>query len=713
MSKLIVRNVFQSFQCGSDTSGLGDFLRGCLSLHNLSIKLDFNFEINIKSNNQLYSLIETKSEWIKPDPQNLFACIRDQKEIETKIQNAKANNDIELNLFTTIYPFNIEDRSYRFLIEHFKPKKILADYIEEFLSKKNLIKYNYEIIQIRLSDLLFIDPNYNISINLLDLISNELKRIILKKHNYIITSTYQNLLEKLNLSKIDYPNLFSTNIKDTVHLGKVDDKISIDIVKDTCLEFFLSFYANRITCLNHYYWASNFTRWIALVNRIDYNYIQMNEVIKPTETEFIKRLSGLSLIYNNGFSNPTQIKYQQNYRIKIYDDLNKYEVFRKADIKNETDMYNSFQIDGYNYQRMLFFDCFIKNEELILIGQVYHNLKINYQTDVTIKFNNNINIPFKEQIVPFESGSIDTPEAYNIIKYSLPSNINKKDSNKFLIQYKNQAYIYNLIPVKNIKTEFTIATLFKDDYYQIPLFYNYYKKQGVTKFIFYYNGNINRVYELLFKAPEIEYYSWNFDYYMDEVTSWENSNEFKKKYNTSNIHHAQTAFLSMVRYKYFEDTTYLLLNDLDEFLHVPGENLINYLRRTNKEMYQVKNYWAKLNNRIPDDKNISNKFNFSIESLRSITAEKNPSKYNIAPYNFFDRTKMIYRNDAKLNYQGKKHTIDSFNIHMPRPYQSDIYSLSCSLLDNTIKMYQFINLDDRDRENLWSKDPKDTLNLLM
>jgi hypothetical protein len=127
-------------------------------------------------------------------------------------------------------------------------------------------------------------------------------------------------------------------------------------------------------------------------------------------------------------------------------------------------------------------------------------------------------------------------------------------------------------------------------------------------------------------------------------------------------------------------------------------------------MYQVKNYWAKLNNRIPDDKNISNKFNFSIESLRSITAEKNPSKYNIAPYNFFDRTKMIYRNDAKLNYQGKKHTIDSFNIHMPRPFQSDIYSLSCSLLDNNIKMYQFINLDDRNREYLLIKYPKDTKN---
>jgi hypothetical protein len=714
MSKLIVRNIYQSFQCGNDTSGLGDFLRGCLFINSLSSKYDFITEINIKCNYQLDQLIETNSTWIKPDCINLCDCIRDNSIVEKLINEAKNDNLKELNIFTTAYPYIVTNENCTFLLNNFKPRKILDDYITEYLSKNKLEKYNYEIIQVRLSDLLFSSKKEKLSDNLIKIITTQLKKIILKKHNYIITGTYENLLKETNLLS-EYKNLYSTNIK-TIHIGKIKRDVSIDLVKDTLLEFFLNFYSNRIININHYWWASNFTKWIGFINNIDYDYIQIYDFVLEIEKEYIKKLSNESYNINKIANN--NIELYKSYKEKLRLEFNEYKVFNLAESEKQSKINsNSFQLHNFPYQRMLFADIFIKNNELILISQIYYDILFNFNEVEIILDNNNelININKFDQILPIEDNTTtNTHEAYNVIKYKLPIDKIKKDNiNTFFIRYKNQKYLYNIIPIKNIdiKTEFTIATLFKDDHYQIPMFYNYYKKQGVTKFILFYNGNIKKVDHLLFKAPEIEYNSWNYDYYMDDVTSWEKTDEFKKRTKSANIHHAQSLLLTMIRYKYFKDTRYLLLNDLDEYFHVPNETLITYLKRTNKTMYQVKNYWAKLKNKIIDDTEPKGNYHFDINSLKSIEVETNPSIYE---NKFYERTKMIYRNDAMLNYKGTIHEIDSFNVHLPRPWIDDLYTKSSPLLveNDEIKMYQFLNLDDRNREIFWSKDLKLTINLL-
>ena len=73
---------------------------------------------------------------------------------------------------------------------------------------------------------------------------------------------------------------------------------------------------------------------------------------------------------------------------------------------------------------------------------------------------------------------------------------------------------------------------------------------------------------------------------------------------------------------------------------------------------------------------------------------------------------MIYRNDATLSYQGTDIEIASFNIHVPRPWVDKLYTKESPFLDNNIKMYQFINLDDRNRDSLWSSKQKLQINLL-
>jgi hypothetical protein len=723
MDKLIVRNVYQTFQCGTDTSGLGDFLRGCLYINSLSNLYDFKTEINIKCNKQLYALIETNSEWEKPDPDSRLKCIRDGSEVIQLIKDAKRDGLKELNIFTTVYSQWISDDDSKFLLDNFKPKAILDDYIIDYLSKNNLEKYNYEVIQIRLSDLLFTTKTEILSEACINIIKDYFRKNILVKHKYIVIGTYPKLLEKMNFSA-EFSNLYSTDIN-TIHIGKIKEDTTIELVKDTCLEFFLNFYANKITCLNHYYWASNFTKWIAYANKIDYNFIQLYDLIKVIESEYINKLSIESNKINT--IKNYDITTYNSYKTKLVDEFGKYNVFKKQDNSTESDMYNNtFQVENYKYQRMLFLDCFIKNNKLILISQIYHDLKVDFsKVKIILKNNDPIEINTFTQIVPIENGTNpDTHEAYNIIIYNLPSKdiktkkqiteLNPIVPNKFIIEYDNQKYLYNLIPIENKITEFTIATLFKDDFYQIPLFYNYYKKQGVTKFILYYNGNIKKVYHLLFKAPDIEYNSWNIDYYMDEVVSWENSTAFKNRTGASNINHAQTSFLSMMRYKYFEDTRYLLLIDLDEYLHIPNKRLIDYLKETNKKIYQVKNYWAKIDNKIVDTTKPTHKYHFNINSLANITTEKDPSLYESSDKStsFFERTKMIYRNDATLNYKGTEIDIASFNIHVPRPWVDNLYTKVSPFLDDNIKMYQFINLDDRNRDSLWSSNPKLKINLL-
>ena len=106
-----------------------------------------------------------------------------------------------------------------------------------------------------------------------------------------------------------------------------------------------------------------------------------------------------------------------------------------------------------------------------------------------------------------------------------------------------------------------LTTLFKDDYYLFPLFYNYYKEQGVDHFYMYYNGVITPGIRKVFDKPGVTLVEWNFHYW----------NHRGVKYP----HHAQMGQMHHALYKYGKDIyDYMIFCDLDEYLHIPKNKCI-------------------------------------------------------------------------------------------------------------------------------------------
>jgi hypothetical protein len=136
----------------------------------------------------------------------------------------------------------------------------------------------------------------------------------------------------------------------------------------------------------------------------------------------------------------------------------------------------------------------------------------------------------------------------------------------------------------------SITTLFKDDYNSIPIFYDYYKKQGVEHFYLYYNGTLTNEIKHICDKEDISLIEWDYQYWSD--------------YSEHSIHHAQLGSLHHAIYKYGKDNTeYMIFCDLDEYLHNKNGKLIELVTKySNIDTFEFVNCWAKM---IDDENNQS------------------------------------------------------------------------------------------------------------
>lgn len=113
-----------------------------------------------------------------------------------------------------------------------------------------------------------------------------------------------------------------------------------------------------------------------------------------------------------------------------------------------------------------------------------------------------------------------------------------------------------------------LTTLFKHDHYLFPIFYNYYKAQGVQHFYMYYNGIITEEINKLFAKQDVTLVEWRFHYW----------NPPGIKYP----HHAQMGQMHHALYRYGKDNyEYMIFCDLDEYLHIPRNRFIDTETNTN------------------------------------------------------------------------------------------------------------------------------------
>jgi len=278
---------------------------------------------------------------------------------------------------------------------------------------------------------------------------------------------------------------------------------------------------------------------------------------------------------------------------------------------------------------MLFFDIFYKNNKIYMIMPIYNAPAL--PEHITLTVNNKV-----LRITESHVKDSDEPILIYIYEYITPTNTTIKVNVNII---NNMKKTYDLIHIytqaqKPTNKFLALTTLFKHDYYLFPLFYNYYKEQGVDHFYMYYNGVITPQIRKVFNKPDVTLVEWNFNYW----------NPRGVKYP----HHAQMGQMHHALYKYGKDIyDYMIFCDLDEYLHIPKnkcietieiiadiapnseENTNNTIRRfithnPDIEIFGFCNFWSNtINDSIPSTPYLPKKFLSVIEPVEYLERSKN------------------------------------------------------------------------------------------
>lgn len=240
------------------------------------------------------------------------------------------------------------------------------------------------------------------------------------------------------------------------------------------------------------------------------------------------------------------------------------------------DTVNCFKLDG---DRLLFFDIFHKNNELVLIMPIYDTPVDHNKIKIT---HNNIQLKIKEVISKFSR------EPILILKYNM---ISINPENIFKVEYNSKSNTYKLSQGKTkINKTLTITTLFKNDYNLIKIFYDYYKKQGVEFFYLYYNGIANDDIKKLHNMKDVLLVNWDFVY-------WNKGCRI--------AHHAQMGQMHQALYKYgINQSKYMAFCDYDEYLMCldKKKSLKQLVSNNNYDTIGFCNIWCRTKNEKELDK---------------------------------------------------------------------------------------------------------------
>ena len=332
--------------------------------------------------------------------------------------------------------------------------------------------------------------------------------------------------------------------------------------------------------------------------------------------------------------------------------------------------YNNFlKIPNTKYDRYLFSDIFITNSNSIgLISIIYPDIDIKFdQIECYISLLNK-SFYFNKKIMreKYESNVFAYIEDNELQTY-----ICKKDIIKITIKYKDISRDFNLNKLKNIKYNLAFATLFKDDYYLLLSWIEYYLKIGVEHFFLYYNNKIDvKITNLINKYIEnniVTLIEWNFVHKLPEIQKLDPKIKLVKKSYKVNYHHSQPMSMAHCLNYYGPMCKWLGYFDLDEYLVLNKHlHLNNLLKEYNlNKTASVKFYcmWADLLD--CDFKNESVKFGHQI-FLKYNSIRKKESEGT------FYRTKCIVRPE----------NIKICGVHRVKEY--DKYSFTEYLIDEKI-----------------------------
>ena len=316
--------------------------------------------------------------------------------------------------------------------------------------------------------------------------------------------------------------------------------------------------------------------------------------------------------------------------------------------KSNFSILSNNEIRYFNKIPFIYLSIFIKNNKLYLICPIY-NKKIDIQKLNII--NNGEKLKLYKNFYTCPDGPCE------IIIYDIQNNNN----NLLSLNYFNNNKVIRVENIKcNKKKGIAITTLFKDDYKLFNIFYEYYKKQGISHFYMYYNSQLDNNVKSLFNKQDVTLLEWN---YIHRNYGKNRHNKYNSGYKSKYEHHAQPPQMHDALYKFGKDNyEYMIFCDLDEYIYFPNFKIIDYVYNNNNiDCFKIDCYLSNtLDLKIP--KKLPNKFKFG-EKVSNIS-------------------KCIYKTD----------NIKLLGVHKPFVFEKE----KCNLLvPEDAKMFHFQNFNNK------------------
>jgi len=284
IKKIVI--VYQLEFIQQKSPGLGDFLRGCFFIRQLSKVLNIDFDLDISNhpisnyiinNGKNESIDYNNINWIyginRPDPGvlNLLDNPPNNRYFDTNFINQIIT---EMNktgthvfpLFTNSFPifYNFTDEGREFMKSRLLPNDIMSKYIDDSLHKLSLNKKGYGVIHIRTGDNSI--TNKTVEVSIINKIKNIIHKIINPNKNYLIIS--DNNCVKIIFNNINNCHYNFTKIE---HLGgEHNTNKNMEGIKNTLLDFYLMSYSNSILSMSIYGHISGFSKYCSEIYNIPF-----------------------------------------------------------------------------------------------------------------------------------------------------------------------------------------------------------------------------------------------------------------------------------------------------------------------------------------------------------------------------------------------------------------------------------------------------------
>jgi len=281
-------NVYKLEYTNAKSPGIGDYLRGCFCLMQLSKLLNIEFDLDV-SQHPLSKYIE--------DPKSIEGINYNNIDfyIDHNVINNKINTDdsaININkqfliniinylncqncetfgLFSNTFPFfnTYSEEGKNFVRSRLRPNSFMSSYVDVTLNELGLVKKGYGVIHIRMGDS-FIQNENLCNITLINKVKNVLKNIITPDKKYLIISDSNLLKRALKV----FPNLYMY-VRKIEHLGgEAMKSADTNGVMNTMLDFFIMEHSNAILSLSIYGHISGFSKYCSIINNIPFKYIKI------------------------------------------------------------------------------------------------------------------------------------------------------------------------------------------------------------------------------------------------------------------------------------------------------------------------------------------------------------------------------------------------------------------------------------------------------